>query len=82
MEIKPIRKDIVQYLHKHNLDRKWEKTKKLFEQNVRHPSLHVELLEPRWRGTYSFRLDRQYRGLFIIRDGKAEIVAITNHYKK
>ncbi|MDA1169024.1 MAG: hypothetical protein O3A36_01655 [bacterium] len=75
MEIKPLRKDVLQYLHKHNLDKKWTKTKMLLEQNVRHPSLHVELLEPRWRGVYSFRLDRQYRAIFTIREGKAEIVA-------
>lgn len=82
MEISPLGKDIVQYLHKHNLDKKWAKTKRLLEQNMRYPSLHVELLEPRWRGIYSFRINRQYRGLFFIRVGKIEVFAITNHYKK
>lgn len=82
MEIKPIRKDISEYLQKHGLDKKWEKTKRLFEHNMRYPSLHVELLEPRWRGIYSFRLDRQYRALFFIENSKAEVISVTNHYKK
>lgn len=82
MEIKPIRKDVSEYLQRHTLEKKWGKAKRLFEHNIRHPSLHVELLEPHWRGIYSFRLDRQYRALFFIQNSEAEIISITNHYKK
>jgi len=83
MSIKPLRQDIVAYLKEHSLTTKWEKARRLFEKDIRHPSLNTELLEPRWRGIYSFRLDRKYRALFFINEeGKAEIVAITNHYKK
>ena len=82
MEIKPLREDLKSYLHEQGLGKKWEKARRLFEHNFRHPSLHVELLEPRWRGIYSFRLDLKYRALFLIRNGKAEVFQITNHYKK
>ncbi len=82
MQIKPIRKDIEMMLDKHELRRKWHKAKLLFSINIRHPSLHTELLEPHWRGIYSFRLDNKYRALFFITEGQAEIFKITKHYKK
>ena len=83
MKIKPLRKDLLEYLTKHQLERKWEKASGLFEINIRHTSLNTELLEPRWRGIYSFRLDNKYRALFFItKDGEAEVFQITNHYKK
>ena len=82
MEIKLLRKDLKEFIQKHHLAKKWNKAKLLFEKNIRHPSLQVELLEPRWRGIYSFRLNRKYRALFFISEGKVEIFKITKHYKK
>jgi hypothetical protein len=73
MEIKPLRDDILEFLRIHNLDEKWEKASKLFRDDIRYRSLHTELLEPHWRGIYSFRLDRKYRALFFISEGKAEV---------
>jgi len=81
MEIKPLRKDLEIFLKKRGLLRKWFKTKKLLEQDIRHPSLNVELLEPRQHGIYSFRLDRKYRALFFIERGRIEVFKITKHYK-
>ena len=82
MLIKPLRRDLDEIIDKYGLRRKWNKSKKLFESNIRHPSLHTELLEPRWRGIYSFRLDKQYRALFFIESSRAEVFSITKHYKK
>ncbi|TSC95561.1 MAG: hypothetical protein Athens071426_465 [Parcubacteria group bacterium Athens0714_26] len=82
MEIKPLRQDLKEFIRGHNLDKKWQKAKSLFEENIKHPSLHVELLEPHWRGVYSFRLDRKLRALFFISTRQAEIFQITKHYKK
>lgn len=82
MKIKPLRKDLKEFLKKHNIVGKWEKSKVLFEKNIQYPSLKVELLEPKWRGVYSFRLDRKYRALFFISGGIAEVFRITKHYKK
>ena len=82
MQIKPLGKHVDETLGKYGLTRKWNKVKKLFEVNIRHPSLHTELLEPHWRGIYSFRLDKKYRALFFITEGKAEVFKITKHYKK
>lgn len=82
MKIKPIRKDLSEYLTKHNLTKKFQKAKLLFEDNLKHPSLNTELLEPAHHGIYSFRLDRKYRALFFIDGETAEVFQITNHYKK
>lgn len=82
MRILPLRNDLKLYLVEHHLESKWLKAKRLFQGDIRHPSLHTELLEPHWRGIYSFRLDKTYRALFFITDGQAEVFAITNHYKK
>ena len=82
MQVKPLRKEVDSFISKYGLRRKWDKAKRLFETNLRYPSLRTELLEPHWRGIYSFRLDRKYRALFFITEGKAEVFKITKHYKK
>jgi Txe/YoeB family toxin of Txe-Axe toxin-antitoxin module len=82
MIIKPIRDDLEQYLKKHNLTKKYKKSKQLFEQDPFYPSLKTELLELKDRLIYSFRLDKKYRAIFIYIDtGTIEIIAFTNHYK-
>lgn len=82
MEIKPLRQDIEEYLTKHNLHKKYLKAKNLFEQDPFYPSLNTELLEPKDRLIYSFRLDKKYRAIFIYVDKLTiEIIAVTNHYK-
>lgn len=79
--IAPLRPDIIAYLRKHHLEKKWQKAHQLFETSPRHPSLHTELLEPKENLIYSFRLDRKYRALFIVRANQVmEIINITNHY--
>lgn len=83
MKLKVPRKDIVAYIVSHNLESKWKKARSLFERDIHHPSLKTELLEPHWRGIYSFRVDQKYRALFFINsDGIAEVFSVTNHYKK
>ncbi len=52
-----LRPDIEEYIRKHGLSRKWEKSKKLFEDNPSHPSLNTELLEPKHRLIYSFNFE-------------------------
>jgi len=82
MQIKPIRDDLEKYLKKQNLEKKYKKAKKLFEQDPFYPSLNTELLEPKDRLIYSFRLDKKYRAIFIyIDENTIEIVLFTNHYK-
>lgn len=83
MNIVPLRDDVREYLRERQLVAKWGKAAKLFETDIRYPSLKTELLEPHWRGIYSFRIDRKYRALFFItQEGEAEVLAVTNHYKK
>jgi len=82
MTIKPIRDDLEKYLKKHNLEKKYKKAKSLFEQDPFYPSLNTELLEPKERLVYSFRLDKKYRAIFIyVDENTTEIVLFTNHYK-
>ena len=82
MKIRDLRDDLGSYLKKHNLIKKYEKAKRLFEADPFYPSLNTELLEPKDRLIYSFRLDKKYRALFIyIGENEIEIIAFTNHYK-
>ncbi len=82
MKIKQIRDDLEKYLKKHNLEKKYKKAKNLFEQDPFYPSLNTELLEPKDRLVYSFRLDKKYRAIFIyVDENTIEIVVFTNHYK-
>lgn len=77
------REDILKYLRKHGLVKKWRKAKELFENDPSHPSLNTELLEPKHRLIYSFRIDRKYRALFICHpEDNVEVVAVTKHYLK
>jgi len=65
MQIKPLRDDLQNYLKKHNLKKKYKKAKKLFENDPFYSSLNTELLEPKDKLIYSFRLDKKYRAIFI-----------------
>lgn len=75
--------DIHAYLKKHNLTKKFNKQIVLLGNNLSHPSLHVERLEPKIKGIYSFRLDAKYRALFIFRDDLSalEFLVVTKHYE-
>lgn len=82
MIIIDIRDDLEGYLKKHNLEKKYKKSKSLFEHDPFYPSLNTELLEPKEKLIYSFRLDKKYRAIFIYVDQNTiEIIAFTNHYK-
>lgn len=82
MRILPLQIELEKYLDKRTLYKKFEKQKRLFEQNSFHPSLETELLEPKKMKIWSFRVDKKYRAIFIFR-GKdvIEVVDINNHYK-
>ncbi len=83
MKVKPLRQDLVEYLVARKLISKYKKASALLQSNTRHPSLNVELLEPKWHGIYSFRIDRKYRALFFFAKKEViEVFSITNHYKK
>lgn len=82
MRVKPLRSDLVKYLKKHGLLKKYEKQVKLFSSNFRHPSLHTEILEPKSLKIYSFRIDKKYRAIFIlVEKDSTEIVDINDHYR-
>lgn len=82
MNLDFLNKDQKKYLSDHNLVKKFEKQYQQFLKNPRHPSLNLEILEPKKRGIYSFRLDKKYRVIFIFNTSQdIEILTITNHYK-
>jgi Txe/YoeB family toxin of Txe-Axe toxin-antitoxin module len=81
MKIKELSEILKEYIKTHQLEKKYEKVKLLFEANINHPSLNVEVLEPKHLKIYSFRIDKKYRAVFIVTNGDAEIITITNHYK-
>ena len=82
MKILPICSEIEEYLQKRNLEKKFEKQKRLFEQDPFYPSLQTELLEPRKMKIWSFRIDRKYRAIFIFREkDTVEIIDVNDHYQ-
>ena len=82
MTILPLHPEIKNYLKRRNLEKKFKKQKKLFEENPFHSSLHTELLEPRKMRIWSFRIDRKYRAIFIFRDKTSiEIIDVNLHYE-
>jgi Txe/YoeB family toxin of Txe-Axe toxin-antitoxin module len=81
--ISDLRPDIAAFLRKRGLWKKWRKAQQLFEADPSHTSLNTELLEPKHRLIYSFRIDLKHRALFICHPNeKIEIIAITKHYRK
>ena len=82
MEILPIHSEIVAYLKKHNLKDKFNKQLRLLRNDLRHPSLGVELLEPKNLRFFSFRVDKKYRAIFIFHNREIiEIIDVNNHYR-
>ena len=66
MKVRPLHPEIVNYLKERNLGKKFNKQKKLFEENLFYPSLETELLEPRKMRIWSFRIDRKYRQFLFL----------------
>lgn len=82
MKILPLHPELEVYLKKRSIRAKYAKQKRLFEQNIFHPSLHTELLEPAHMRFFSFRIDRKYRAIFIYcSSDTVEIIDINNHYR-
>lgn len=82
MNVKPLRSDLIDYLEKHDLTKKFNKQLEIFKNNPRYPSLHTEALELQNSELHSFRIDRKYRVIFgMEKDGTVEIVDINNHYQ-
>ncbi len=78
----PIKKKLKDDLLRHGIRKKFDAKAVLITTNINHPGLHVEKLEPKEFGVYSFRIDRKYRALFVFRPDKdaIEILSITVHY--
>lgn len=83
IKILPLNNKVKKKIKHFSLQKKFEKQIILLLKNPKHPSLNLELLEPKEYGIYSFRIDIKYRGLFIFRDDKQaiEVINITLHYK-
>lgn len=82
MKIIPLHTDIRKYLKQRNLEKKFNKQRKIFEQNPFYPSLETELLEPKRMRFWSFRVDRKYRAIFVFRKkDEIEIIDVNNHYQ-
>ena len=81
--ILPLTPKLKRKLVKHNLTQKYNKQISLLTVNPSHPSLNIELLEPKERGIYSFRIDLKFRVLFFFSPVKnaIQVIAITIHYR-
>lgn len=81
MKAKPLNPELLKYLRKHNLEKKFNRQLLILQNNTRHPSLHTEILEPKSRKIYSIRVDIKYRAIFIIRNSAIEIIDVNDHYQ-
>lgn len=82
MKIKPLKTKLNSFAIRHNLAKKLAKQLKLLEENITHPSLNTEKLEPKEFRLYSFRIDRKYRAIFILLSSEEiEIIDINDHYQ-
>ena len=82
MIILPVDPELQRYLHRHGLERKFKKQLTLAENDLFHPGLKTERLEPRNLKLWSFRLDRKYRVIFMFREPNViEIIDVNNHYR-
>jgi len=83
VKILPIASRVQKLVDRHNVRRKFEKQLDFLRQDLRHPSLNDELLEPKWRGLHSFRIDRKYRATYFKYEDadEIEILDITVHYQ-
>ncbi|MDP3900376.1 MAG: hypothetical protein Q8Q23_04825 [bacterium] len=79
--IKVLSARLINYLTKYRLDKKWLKVKSLLESSLSHPSLHFKKVMLKGTVFYSFRLDKKYRGICIIKGNIIEIILFTDHYK-
>ncbi len=82
MEILDLSKRLRKYIKRHNIESCFNKQQSILKINPFHPSLNVEILEPRHFKIYSFRITRKYRAIFIYCGASTiEIIDISNHYK-
>jgi len=81
MQSKDLHPNLVKYLSKHRLENKFYRQLNILLKDFRHPSLHTEILEPKFRKVYSFRIDRKYRVIFVIRNAEVAIIDINGHYQ-
>lgn len=84
MKVLPLKPRLVKFILKHGLKSKYRKQIRLFEENLKHPSLNVEKLEPKELELCSFRIDRKYRALFMFHEESKtfEIIDMTTHYQQ
>ena len=82
IKILPLNSKITAQIQKYSLTTKFSKQLQLLSQNPQHPSLRLELLEPKQQGIYSFRIDLKFRALCLFRSDlqTIEILKITVHY--
>ena len=82
MLVAPIHRDIILYLKKRNLLSKFNKQISILQNDIKHPSLNLEILEPKELRIYSFRVDKKYRAIFIFTSPQIiEIIEVNNHYR-
>ncbi|OGI63999.1 hypothetical protein A2733_01065 [Candidatus Nomurabacteria bacterium RIFCSPHIGHO2_01_FULL_40_20] len=82
MIVLPVHNEVLEYLAKRKLVKKFEKQIRMLESNIFHPSLETELLEPKHLRFWSFRVNKKYRAIFIFREKNViEIIDVNNHYR-
>ncbi len=79
----PLSQKLKRKIDKYSLEKQFKKQVTLLSENPKHPSLNLELLEPKTHGIYSFRINLKFRALFIFHNdiNSFEVLNITVHYR-
>lgn len=82
MRLSKLHPALLKYLKSHGLENKFGKQTRILLINPRHPSLNTERLEPKHLKIYSFRIDRKYRAIFVVKEDEIIIVDVNDHYQR
>lgn len=70
--------DILEYLESRNLLKQYQKAKKyLLLGHLK--QVHFKLRQPKEKGIYSFRINKQFRALCVYKQGELRVFEIDNH---
>lgn len=82
LSVLPIDQRILKYIQPRGISKVFYKQLSLLMQNPKYPSLRTELMLPKARGLYSFRVTLKYRAIFVYKDTNTiEIIDVNDHYQ-
>lgn len=70
--------EVVEYISKKNLTKQYQKSKK-YILSGNSSKTNLKKRQPKWSGIYYFRINKQFRAIWYIRENNLIVVKIDNH---